>query len=36
LLCHNLDGVKPFPANHEGRTSVMCLACHQPGGEGND
>jgi len=36
LLCHNLDGVKPFPANHEGRTSVMCLACHKPGDEGDD
>ncbi len=36
LLCHNLDGVKPFPADHERRTSVMCLACHQPEGEGND
>jgi nitrate/TMAO reductase-like tetraheme cytochrome c subunit len=30
LLCHNLDGVKPFPADHEGRTSDMCQACHKP------
>lgn len=30
LLCHGLDGMKPFPADHEGRTSVMCQACHKP------
>jgi nitrate/TMAO reductase-like tetraheme cytochrome c subunit len=30
LVCHNLDGVKPFPADHEGRIPVMCQACHQP------
>jgi hypothetical protein len=33
LLCHGLDGVKPFPADHERRTPVMCPACHQRGGE---
>jgi nitrate/TMAO reductase-like tetraheme cytochrome c subunit len=36
LLCHNLDGVKPFPADHERRTPVMCPACHQLGSEGDD
>ncbi len=36
LPCHNLDGVKPFPADHERRTPVMCPACHQLGGEGDD
>jgi hypothetical protein len=36
LLCHNLDGTKPFPADHELRTPVMCQACHQPGAEGDD
>lgn len=30
LLCHKLDGVKPFPADHEGRTSETCQACHRP------
>jgi hypothetical protein len=30
LLCHNLNGVKPSPADHELRTPVMCQACHQP------
>jgi hypothetical protein len=34
LLCHSLDGVRPFPEDHIGRTSVMCTACHQPQGEG--
>jgi hypothetical protein len=34
LLCHKLDGVKPFPADHEGRTSETCQACHKPQGEG--
>jgi hypothetical protein len=29
-----LDGVRPFPEDHMGRTSVMCTACHQPQGEG--
>jgi hypothetical protein len=33
LICHGLDGVKPFPVDHEGRTPVMCQACHEPGGD---
>jgi nitrate/TMAO reductase-like tetraheme cytochrome c subunit len=36
LLCHDLGGVKPFPDDHEGRTSDMCQACHKPGGEGEE
>jgi hypothetical protein len=32
LLCHNLDGAKPFPADHEGRSLETCQACHQPEG----
>jgi hypothetical protein len=35
LLCHNLDGVNPFPADHEGRTSETCQACHRPRAEGS-
>jgi len=34
LLCHKPDGLKPFPADHEGRTSVMCQACHKPAAGG--
>ncbi len=30
LLCHALDSVKPFPADHEGRTVDMCQLCHKP------
>jgi len=30
LFCHNLDGIKPFPANHEDRTVDKCQACHKP------
>ncbi len=29
LLCHNTGGIKPFPADHEGRSSETCLTCHQ-------
>jgi nitrate/TMAO reductase-like tetraheme cytochrome c subunit len=29
LVCHGLDGIKPFPADHERRTPVMCPACHE-------
>jgi hypothetical protein len=32
LLCHNLAGAKPFPADHEGRSLETCQACHQPEG----
>jgi formate dehydrogenase gamma subunit len=29
LLCHGAGGVKPYPADHTGRTSASCLACHK-------
>jgi hypothetical protein len=29
LMCHNPGGVKPFPADHVGRTSPTCLICHR-------
>ena len=32
LLCHNLDGIKPFPANHEDRGVNKCQVCHKPEG----
>ncbi len=31
LACHDTGGVKPFPADHAGRTSDTCLGCHQAG-----
>ena len=30
VLCHGEGGVKPYPADHVGRTSDTCLQCHQP------
>jgi hypothetical protein len=30
LLCHSLDGIKPFPANHEDRSVEKCQNCHKP------
>ncbi|MFH1032538.1 MAG: hypothetical protein V1767_08270 [Chloroflexota bacterium] len=30
LSCHNLGGIKPFPANHAGRTNAQCTICHKP------
>ncbi len=30
LLCHNLAGINPFPANHEDREVEKCLNCHKP------
>ena len=30
LLCHKAGGLKPFPANHAGRTNDMCQGCHKP------
>ncbi|MDP2729465.1 MAG: hypothetical protein Q8O55_03155 [Dehalococcoidales bacterium] len=32
LVCHGESGIKPFPANHAGRTNDMCRGCHQPAG----
>lgn len=29
-LCHNLDGISPFPANHKDRSVEKCLNCHKP------
>ncbi len=29
LVCHNAGGIKPFPEDHIGRTSVTCLNCHR-------
>jgi len=30
LMCHQTGGLKPFPANHAGRTSDICQTCHKP------
>ena len=30
LACHATGGVKPYPADHEGRTVDQCQMCHQP------
>ncbi len=29
LSCHDSTGIKPFPADHVGRSNVLCSACHQ-------
>jgi cytochrome b subunit of formate dehydrogenase len=29
--CHGPNGMKPQPADHEGRPVESCLVCHQPG-----
>lgn len=31
LTCHKLDGIRPFPQNHDGRPVESCVICHQPG-----
>ncbi|MBF8267200.1 MAG: cytochrome [Dehalococcoidia bacterium] len=31
-VCHGATGVKPFPEDHAGRTSGVCLTCHQSPG----
>jgi hypothetical protein len=31
LVCHGPGQVKPFPADHQGRTKESCQGCHQPG-----
>ncbi|MFQ5593366.1 MAG: cytochrome c3 family protein [Anaerolineae bacterium] len=28
LLCHDQEGLVPFPEDHAGRTNDMCLDCH--------
>ncbi len=30
LMCHAEGALKPFPADHAGRTSDTCRTCHQP------
>ena len=30
LTCHAAGGVKPAPADHEGRPADTCTTCHQP------
>lgn len=30
LFCHSLDGIKPFPDNHENRPVEKCEGCHKP------
>ena len=32
LACHSLEGIVPFPANHEGRALDKCQVCHEPEG----
>lgn len=34
LLCHDLESVKPFPTDHQGRSEETCLACHTAGDTG--
>ncbi len=29
LVCHSLDGFKPYPINHLGRTTTTCVYCHK-------
>jgi nitrate/TMAO reductase-like tetraheme cytochrome c subunit len=29
LTCHGVDGFKPYPADHLGRTTETCLSCHK-------
>ena len=31
LTCHAADGMKPVPANHDGRPVESCQICHKPG-----
>lgn len=30
LTCHGENGIKPFPADHVGRSNGICTTCHQP------
>lgn len=30
FLCHGPGSVKPYPANHVGRTNALCTICHKP------
>jgi hypothetical protein len=29
LMCHNFEGIRPFPEDHGSRTNETCLACHK-------
>jgi len=29
VACHGPEGIRPFPPNHEGRPSQVCLGCHK-------
>jgi hypothetical protein len=29
LLCHSSEGIRPYPADHAGRTNPTCTVCHQ-------
>jgi Zn ribbon nucleic-acid-binding protein len=29
LVCHSIDGIKPIPEDHVGRTTTSCLNCHR-------
>jgi hypothetical protein len=30
--CHDLDGIVPFPPNHEDYANAVCTGCHIPSG----
>jgi mono/diheme cytochrome c family protein len=30
FTCHGPSGIKPVPADHEGRTEDTCQVCHKP------
>lgn len=36
VLCHGENGVKPFPADHTGRTNDVCQMCHKPAPAGSE
>jgi hypothetical protein len=29
LVCHSIEGIKPIPEDHVGRTTTSCLNCHR-------
>ncbi|MBI2860511.1 MAG: hypothetical protein HYX91_03270 [Chloroflexi bacterium] len=31
LMCHSATGLRPFPADHAGRSNATCTSCHQSG-----
>src|SRR5512136_2266084 len=33
LVCHGPQGVRPFPADHAGRSQDICTGCHMPPAE---